>query len=418
MKELLKHVIFDQRERNLSQMVERDIDQRLVKSSEILVISGVRRCGKSVLLQQIRSQQVEQDFYLNFDDERLINFKVDDFQILYEAFIELFGEQKTFYFDEIQNIAGWERFVRRLYDSGCKVFVTGSNANMLSRELGTHLTGRYCQIELYPFSFSEFLKMKNSYPEQKDFYTTTGKGNLRRLFEEYLKVGGFPRYIQESNSSYLSTLYENILYKDVVIRNKLNGERELLEMMYYLASNAAKRFSYNSLAKVVGIKHPDTIKNYIEYTESTYLLFQVMKFDWSVKKQIGSPKKVYFIDNAIINKVGFNATDNIGQLLENLVFIHLKRQRGEVYYHDDGVECDFIMRENGHIVFACQVTRSLSDSKTRQREINGLLSAINAYNLAEGMILTEDETEEVVIEEKKIHIYPIWRWLLQERISI
>lgn len=418
MKELLKHVIFDQRERNLSQMVERDIDQRLVKSSEILVISGVRRCGKSVLLQQIRSQQVEQDFYLNFDDERLINFKVDDFQILYEAFIELFGEQKTFYFDEIQNIAGWERFVRRLYDSGCKVFVTGSNANMLSRELGTHLTGRYCQIELYPFSFSEFLKMKNSYPEQKDFYTTTGKGNLRRLFEEYLKVGGFPRYIQESNSSYLSTLYENILYKDVVIRNKLNGERELLEMMYYLASNAAKRFSYNSLAKVVGIKHPDTIKNYIEYTESTYLLFQVMKFDWSVKKQIGSPKKVYFIDNAIINKVGFNATDNIGQLLENLVFIHLKRQRGEVYYHDDGVECDFIMRENGHIVFACQVTRSLSDPKTRQREINGLLSALNAYNLAEGMILTEDETEEVVIEEKKIHIYPIWKWLLQERISI
>lgn len=418
MKELLKHVIFDQRERNLSQMVERDIDQRLVKSSEILVISGVRRCGKSVLLQQIRSQQVEQDFYLNFDDERLINFKVDDFQILYEAFIELFGEQKTFYFDEIQNIAGWERFVRRLYDSGCKVFVTGSNANMLSRELGTHLTGRYCQIELYPFSFSEFLKMKNSYPEQKDFYTTTGKGNLRRFFEEYLKVGGFPRYIQESNSSYLSTLYENILYKDVVIRNKLNGERELLEMMYYLASNAAKRFSYNSLAKVVGIKHPDTIKNYIEYTESTYLLFQVMKFDWSVKKQIGSPKKVYFIDNAIINKVGFNATDNIGQLLENLVFIHLKRQRGEVYYHDDGVECDFIMRENGHFAFACQVTRSLSDSKTRQREINGLLSALNAYNLAEGMILTEDETEELVIEEKKIHIYPIWKWLLQERISI
>ena len=418
MKELLKHVIFDQRERNLSQMVERDIDQRLVKSPEILVISGVRRCGKSVLLQQIRSQQVEQDFYLNFDDERLINFKVDDFQILYEAFIELFGEQKTFYFDEIQNIAGWERFVRRLYDSGCKVFVTGSNANMLSRELGTHLTGRYCQIELYPFSFAEFLKMKNSYPEQKDFYTTTGKGNLRRLFEEYLKVGGFPRYIQESNSSYLSTLYENIHYKDVVIRNKLNGERELLEMMYYLASNAAKRFSYNSLAKVVGIKHPDTIKNYIEYTESTYLLFQVMKFDWSVKKQIGSPKKVYFIDNAIINKVGFNATDNIGQLLENLVFIHLKRQRGEVYYHDDGVECDFIMRENGHIVFACQVTRSLSDPKTRQREINGLLSALNAYNLAEGMILTEDETEELVIEEKKIHIYPIWKWLLQERISI
>lgn len=413
MKELLKHIIFDQRERDLSTMVEREIDQRLVLSPEILVISGIRRCGKSVLLQQIRSQQAEQDFYLNFDDERLINFEVDNFQTLYEAFIELFGEQKTFYFDEIQNISGWERFVRRLYDNGCKVFITGSNANMLSRELGTHLTGRYCQIELYPFSFSEFLKMKEVYPEHKDFYTTTGKSNLRRFFDDYLRTGGFPRYIQDKNNSYLSTLYENVIYKDVVTRNKLNGERELLEMMYYLASNATKRFSYNSLAKVVGLKHPDTVKNYLEHIESTYLLFQVMRFDWSIKKQIGYQKKVYFIDNAIINKVGFNATDNMGQLLENLVFIQLKRQNKEVYYHDDGVECDFIVREDGHIISAFQVTHSLSDAKTRQREINGLLSALNAYNLSEGMILTTDETEELTIEGKKIVICPTWKWLLQ-----
>lgn len=413
MKELLKHIIFDQRERDLSTMVEREIDQRLVLSPEILVISGIRRCGKSVLLQQIRSQQAEQDFYLNFDDERLINFEVDNFQTLYEAFIELFGEQKTFYFDEIQNISGWERFVRRLYDNGCKVFITGSNANMLSRELGTHLTGRYCQIELYPFSFSEFLKMKGVYPEHKDFYTTTGKSNLRRFFDDYLKTGGFPRYIQDKNNSYLSTLYENVIYKDVVTRNKLNGERELLEMMYYLASNATKRFSYNSLAKVVGLKHPDTVKNYLEHIESTYLLFQVMRFDWSIKKQIGYQKKVYFIDNAIINKVGFNATDNMGQLLENLVFIQLKRQNKEVYYHDDGVECDFIVREDGHIISAFQVTHSLGDVKARQREINGLLSALNAYNLSEGMILTTDETEELTIEGKKIVICPTWKWLLQ-----
>lgn len=413
MKELLKHIIFDQRDRTLLPMIERDIDQHLVNSPEILVISGVRRCGKSVLLQQIRSQQAERDFYLNFDDERLISFKVGDFQTLYEAFVELFGEQRTFYFDEIQNITGWERFVRRLYDSGCKVFVTGSNANMLSRELGTHLTGRYCQIELYPFSFSEFLKIKGKQPDPKDFYTTIGKGILKGLFDEYLQTGGFPRYIQDLNTSYLSTLYENIIYKDIVTRNKLNGEKELLEMMYYLASNATKRFSYNSLAKIVGIKHPDTVKNYLEYTESTYLLFQAMRFDWSVKKQISYPKKVYFIDNAIIGKVGFNATDNIGQLLENAVFIQLKRRNKEVYYHDDGVECDFIIRENGHILSAYQVTRSLSDPKTRQREINGLLSALTAYKLSEGVILTDDETEELVIEGKKVHIYPIWKWLLQ-----
>jgi putative ATP-binding protein len=224
----------------------------LVESPEILVISDIRRCGKSVLLQQIRSRQTEQDFYLNFDDERLINFTVNDFQTLYEAFIELFGEQKIFYFNEIQSVIGWERFVRRLYDNSCKVFITGSNANMPSRELGTHLTRRYCQIELYPFSFSEFLKLKDEYPEYKDFYTTIGKSNLRRLFEEYLKIGGFPRYIQDMNDNYLTTLYENIIYKDVITRNKLNGERELLEMIYYLASNATKQFSYNSFGQNSG----------------------------------------------------------------------------------------------------------------------------------------------------------------------
>ena len=174
-------------------------------------------------------------------------------------------------------------------------------------------------------------------------------------------------------------------------------------MVYYLASNATKRFSYSSLAKTIGIKHTETVKNYLEYLENTYLLFQVMKFDWSVKKQMSNQKKVYFIDNAIIGKVGFNATDNIGQLLENLVFIEIKRQGKDIYYHDDGIECDFIMRENGHIVSACQVTRSMKDEKTRQREINGLIAALNTYNLTEGIILTDDETEEITIDNKDVY---------------
>lgn len=414
MKDLLKHIIFDQQERENSAMVEREIDRRLIDSPEILVISGVRRCGKSVLLQQIRTSQKENDYYMNFDDDRLVNFKVEDFQTLYETFIELFGEQKTFYFDEIQNITGWERFVRRLYDNGCKVFVTGSNANMLSRELGTHLTGRYCQIELYPFSFKEFLKLKGVCPQNKDLYTTVGKGEIKKLFDEFLTTGGFPRYIQSHNNNYLSTLYENIIYKDVITRNKLTNERELLEMVYYMASNASKRFSYNSLAKTIGIKHTETIKNYLEYLEDTYLLFQLTKFDWSVRKQMASPKKVYFVDNAIIKRVGFNATANIGQLLENAVFVELKRRHQEVYYYDSGIECDFISREDGQIIFACQVTRSLNEEKTRKREINGLLSALKAYNLPEGTILTEDETEELIVEDKRIYIRPIWRWLLSE----
>jgi uncharacterized protein len=165
MKELLKSVIFDQQKLGWNtRNVKRDFPPAYLYNQEIVVITGIRRCGKSTLLQQIRVEQVEKDYFINFDDERLIQFRVEDFQILYETFIELFGVQKTFYFDEIQNIAGWERFVRRLHDYGNKVFITGSNANMLSRELGTHLTGRYVSHELYPFSFREFLEYKGKVP--------------------------------------------------------------------------------------------------------------------------------------------------------------------------------------------------------------------------------------------------------------
>ncbi len=413
MKELLKRIIFDQQEWSLKNTVKRKIDERLITAPEILVITGIRRCGKSVLLQQIRENQKEKDYYMNFDDERLIQFKVDDFQTLYETFIELFGEQKTFYFDEIQNIAGWERFVRRLYDAGNKVFVTGSNANMLSKELGTHLTGRYLEIELYPFSFREYLQMKGASSTPKDIYSTVGRSNLLRHFNEYLSTGGFPRYIESGNDRYLSTLYENIIYKDVITRNKLNNEKELLELVYYLASNATKRFSYNSLANAIGIKHAETVKNYISHIENTFLLGQLMKFDYSLKVQMSNPKKIYFVDNAIIKKIGFNATDNNGQMLENLVYIELKRREYDIYYHSDKVECDFIVREGTHITAAYQVTHSLTNENTKEREINGLLSALKAYDLPEGTILTQEEESIWEIEDKKIKVIPIWKWLLE-----
>lgn len=413
MKELLKRIIFDQQEWDLKNTVKRNIDEHLITAPEILVITGIRRCGKSVLLQQIRERQKEKDYYMNFDDERLIQFKVDDFQTLYETFIEFFGEQKTFYFDEIQNIAGWERFVRRLYDAGNKVFVTGSNANMLSKELGTHLTGRYMEIELSPFSFREYLQMKGVSITPKDIYSTIGRSTLLRHFNEYLSTGGFPRYIESGNDRYLSTLYENIIYKDVITRNKLNNEKELLELVYYLASNATKRFSYNSLANAIGIKHAETVKNYINYIENTFLLGQLMKFDYSLKVQMSNPKKIYFVDNAIIKKIGFNATDNNGQMLENLVYVELKRRESDIYYHADKVECDFIVREGSHITAAYQVTRSLTNESTKERKISGLFSALKSYNLSEGTILTQEEEGSWEIEDKKIKVTPTWKWLLE-----
>lgn len=382
--------------------------------NEITVISGVRRCGKSTLLHEIRSKNTEKDYYFNFDDERLINFKVDDFQLLYEVFIELFGKQTTFYFDEIQNVAGWERFVRRLYDYKNKVYVTGSNASMLSRELGTHLTGRYFQRELFPFSFTEYLKFRGRAIPQKPFFSTEEKVQLHSDFLIYFRKGGFPAYLQTGNSQYLKSLYESILYRDVMVRNDLTNEKEILELVYYLACNTSKLFSYNSLTKVIGVKNATTVKNYLGFLENTYLLFLVNKYDLSVKKQIHNPKKIYYIDLGIVRELGFHHSEDNGRLLENLVFIELKRRGREVYYHSQKHECDFVIKEKNQIVEAIQVSWSVYNQPTREREINGLVEALTNYKLKEGLILTDDEEDEITVNDYKIKVMPTWKWLLND----
>lgn len=414
-KNLLRQVIYEQRSKQADLGVIRSIDTKLLDCPEVLVITGIRRCGKSVLMQQIRERQNEKDYYLNFDDERLINFRVEDFQMLNEVFMEDFGIQKHYYLDEIQNVEGWERFVNRLYGQGCKVFVTGSNANLLSRELGTFLTGRHVTIELYPFSFREYLELEQIEVKQDTFYTTEGKALLLGKIQRYMKTGGFPQYIQSDSDNYLFSLYNDIIYKDVVVRNKINNEKQLKEMMYYLASNATHRFTYNSVAKAVNIKSPDTIKSYIGFIEDTYLVRQLAKFDYSVGVQMRSPKKIYFIDNALIHKIGFNATDNLGSSLENCVCVELMRRGKDIYYHADTQECDFIMREGVNIVEAMQVTVSIKDANTREREIKGLLAAMERYGLTIGTIITLEEEEEITVNDHQlISVRPIWKWLLQK----
>ena len=417
MKDLLKQIILEQQDilhAPNKRYVQRYIADEWLQTSEILIISGIRRCGKSVLMQQIRDRLVEKDFFFNFDDERLANFKLDDFQKLQECFVELFGEQHTYYFDEIQNIEGWERFVRRLYNAGNKIVITGSNARMLSRELGTHLTGRYIQVEIYPFSFQEYLAMNEIPVNAKTLYTTTGRATMVKSFVKYMECGGFPKFLQDGSVSYLTSLYESIIYRDILTRNGLTNEKEMLELMFYLASNATKRVTYSSLGKVVGIQHPDTIKNYLEYIQQTYLISQLFRYDPSVKKQMMSPKKIYFVDNAIIKRIGFNATENNGVFLENLVFIELKRRGLDVYYYADKKECDFIVRKGLHISDAYQVTLKMDSPQTREREIAGVREAMQAYSLSKGYILTFEGKETINFDDGTIvEVVPVWEWILQ-----
>lgn len=417
MKDLLKQIILEQQEilhAPNKRYVQRYIADEWLQTSEILIISGIRRCGKSVLMQQMRDRLVEKDFFFNFDDERLANFKLDDFQKLQECFVELFGEQHTYYFDEIQNIEGWERFVRRLYNAGNKIIITGSNARMLSRELGTHLTGRYIQVEIYPFSFQEYLAMNEIPVNAKTLYTTTGRATMVKSFVKYMECGGFPKFLQDGSVSYLTSLYESIIYRDILTRNGLTNEKEMLEMMFYLASNATKRITYSSLGKVVEIQHPDTIKNYLEYIQQTYLISQLFRYDPSVKKQMMSPKKIYFVDNAIIKRIGFNATENNGVFLENLVFIELKRRGWDVYYYADKKECDFVVRKGLHISDAYQVTLKMDSPQTREREIAGVREAMQAYSLSKGYILTFEGKETINFDDGTIvEVVPVWEWILQ-----
>lgn len=417
MKDLLKQIILEQQEILHAQnkrYVQRYIADEWLQTSEILIISGIRRCGKSVLMQQIRDRLVEKDFFFNFDDERLANFKLDDFQKLQECFVELFGEQHTYYFDEIQNIEGWERFVRRLYNAGNKIIITGSNARMLSRELGTHLTGRYIQVEIYPFSFQEYLAMNEIPVNAKTLYTTIGRATMVKSFVKYMECGGFPKFLQDGSVSYLTSLYESIIYRDILTRNGLTNEKEMQELMFYLASNATKRVTYSSLGKVVGIQHPDTIKNYLEYIQQTYLISQLFRYNPSVKKQMMSPKKIYFVDNAIIKRIGFNATENNGVFLENLVFIELKRRGWDVYYYADKKECDFIVRKGLHISDAYQVTLKMDSPQTREREIAGVREAMQAYSLSKGYILTFEGKETINFDDGTIvEVVPVWEWILQ-----
>ncbi len=416
-REVLKQVIMDQREyKPPKDFFDRLLTHTLlnfVDDPSIMILSGMRRSGKSTIQRLLQIELAKSDYYLNFDDERLIRFQVDDFQMLLELLIELFGEQSTFYFDEIQNIEGWERFVRRLYDQGKKIYITGSNAKLLSKELGTHLTGRYIQFEVYPLSFKEIIRHHHPEAFSKKALSTNDVGLMQRYFSNYLKNGGIPEYVKFGKSEYLQDLFEGILYRDIIARYKINDEKPLREVVYYFASNIGKEFSYTKLANIVSISSPHTIRNYCSYLEQCYLCFFVSRYSDSLKKQIQYNKKCYMIDPALIRTTGFRISEDRGRFLENIVFLHLKMQKKEIYFHKDKKECDFVLREGNQITQAIQVATNLSDEDVKNREINGLIEAMSAYNLQEGLILTENEQATIEVNGLIISIIPIWKWLYQ-----
>ena len=388
--------------------VKREVDfQRHLKTNQITVISGIRRSGKSTLLFQF-SKEFEHFYYINFDDERLVDFTLEDFDTLMLVFHKLHDSRAVF-IDEVQNVERWELFVRRAYEEGYKVFVTGSNAKLLSSDLATRLTGRYFKIELYPFSFKEYLNFKKVNYGEKD---TPTRSKVLRNFSVYLKEGGFPEYARHRDAEFIKRIYEDVLYRDLLVRFKIKETKSFRELAGFLFSNFTKELSYRSLKNFLGFKSITSVKNYIGFMQESYLIFELLKYDYSLKKQFVSDKKIYVIDNGMRNAVAFSFSEDSGKMLENLVFVELKRRSKEVYYYKGKKECDFIIRGKGKITEAIQVTKKI-EIDNEKRELGGMSEALERFKLKAGLIITEDQAGEKKIGSKKIKIMPAWKWLLE-----
>ncbi|HWR25807.1 MAG TPA: ATP-binding protein, partial [Methanosarcina sp.] len=278
-------------------------------------------------------------------------------------------------------------------------------------------TGRNKVIKLFPFSFKEFLRLKGIESTEKelksDLLTSSQKAILFSNFLEYFEIGGFPLILKSGDLELSRGYFEDILNKDILVRYNIKEVRALKDLILFLLSNVGKVYSYSTLRNITGIKSLSTIKNYIDYFQNVFLLHQVSRFDYSLKKQKISSSKVYTIDNSFLKTVAFNFSENKGQRLENLVFIELLRREKELYYHLEKKECDFVLREGLQVTEVIQVSIGLNNPETYKREIEGLIEAMTAYKLDKGLILTLEEEKILDFKGKKIIVTPVWKWLLE-----
>jgi hypothetical protein len=354
------------------------------------IITGIRRCGKSTLLLQLMKKKQLDTIYLNWEDIRLTGFESKDFVQLHSEIIK--REIKLLFFDEIQLVSNWEIFVNQLLREGYKVFITGSNASLLSIEMGTHLTGRHLSIELFPFSYSEFCKLK-----QLDFN--------QESVELYLQMGGIPDFAKSGENAILQNLINDILIRDIAVRYTIRDVDSLKKLASYLLSNIACPVSANKLTESIGLKSTTSVLEYFSYLRNAYLVDFVPHFSYSGKVQMRNPKKVYAIDLGLVNAVTSSFSQNAGRKLENLVFLHLRAQYTEIFYFKEKVECDFVVRRKGIVEKAIQVCYHI-DNENFEREYKGLTTAMTFFGLTEGTIVTLNQTDLFERDGKTVKLIP------------
>ena len=417
-REDIYYVLFEQQKEleEKKEFVNRELTNKALSFLHLklpIVITGVRRCGKSTLMHIIKDQLKleEKDYlYIDFNDERLINFSMEDFQKILDFLNEQNYKKDCYLFlDEIQETTGWEKWINRIKEKH-SIFITGSNSKLLSKEIATFLTGRSINISLYPFSFAEFLDAKKIKTKNWKFDLKI-QSQLRKEFLNYISSGGIPKVIVDNDKRLLQENYENILYRDIVKRFNQNLEKSIKEASIYLLSNVSNKLSIRSLSKIIQVRNLSTLKSILDAFEKAFLFSFTNKFDFSVKKQIQNPRKIYCIDNGFITEVGFRFSEDKGRILENLVFIELKRNGNDIYYFSEKGECDFLIKRKIKIEEAMQVCYDLNE-KNKKRELDGLMEAMEKFKLKEGLILTYDQEDELEIKNKKVKILPVWKWLL------
>jgi len=428
---MIKEIIYEYWEKELPEIIPRETE---IDSSDLINdIVGIRRCGKTFLMfskikELLKKIDKKSTVYINFENRKLFPLKNEYFNEIIEFIYseKLLTKGKVYLFlDEIQKIKGWERFIRSIYDEfkgKIKIFVSGSNANLLSKDYGTLLTGRHLSKTLMPLSFKEFLKFKGY--EIKKILTEKDSANIKKFLEEYLNFGGFPEVVLSDNKEQmLNQLFDDILSRDILSRN-IRKENTIEEFAYYLAGNVSSLLSFNKMMdyfKSRGIKiSVPTIENYFMLIKNSFLFFDNLIFSYKIKDQFQNPRKVYCIDNGIFNFIGLKFSKDYGKMYENAVFLKLKKESFDnklfnVFYWKNfqHEEVDFVIKKGLKIKQLIQVCYDVDNLETKKREIKALVKASNELKCNNLFIITKNYEKIEKIKNKKIEFIPFWKWLLR-----
>lgn len=422
---MIKEILIKQKQ-ELEKLLERfyvkrnktnEIATEQIENDLVKVVIGPRRAGKSVFAAHLFKDK--KPAYINFDEENLV--KVDNYDEFIKELFALYGEKKYLFFDEIQNLPNWELFINKLHRQGYNILLTGSNAKLLSKELATSLTGRHIPIEILPFDFKEYLKLKNFIFKEEELAIPKIKGELLNHLTSYMVNGGFPELAVKNlePKGYLDILLDSLIFKDIVKRYKIRLSEKIYNLEIYLLNNFASEFTFRKLTKALNFNSDVTLEKFLRYLEECYLVCVLSRYSHKTIERLSSPKKAYLIDNGYIAAKAIQYSPNNGKLMENLVFSELlkmnyKPNHNLFYYKTrNAKEVDFILRDDLKIKQLIQVAYRVDEIGVKSREMNALIEAGEELKCDNLMILTWDYENKENFKGKNINFIPLWKWLIK-----